>query len=336
MRTLVIGGTGTVGRELVKRLIAMEEDVFIMTRDAEPHHPAGARLIRGDLDDAASVRTAARGMDRMFLLVAQGPWETEQGLAAVAAARAEELSRLVYMSVRMPTFATDVPHFATKQVIERAVRCSEIPYTILRPNNFFQNDLAFLDVITQYGVYPQPIGSKGIARVDVRDIADVSAVTLVVGGHDGETYELNGPELLTGVSVAEAYARWLGRPVSYAGDSLEAWEASISQALPSWLVSDLKVMYEKFQLYGMPSTQRDDERLRELLGRPPRQFDAFVAEVTEAVSPSDRAQRRGAVRGDAAHVRTAGSASIHSSRDQRSAAAAAVESPAILRRSPDR
>lgn len=284
MRTLVIGGTGTVGTEVVKRLLTVEEDVFIMTRDAAPHHPAWARIIHGDLDDAATVRAAARGMDRMFLLLAQGPWETEQGLTAVAAARAAGVSRMVYVSVRMPAFASDVPHFATKQVIEQAVRGSGIPFTILRPNNFFQNDLAFLDVILQYGVYPQPIGAKGVARVDVRDIADAAAVALVAGGHDGEIYELNGPELHTGVSVAEAYARQLGRPVAYAGDSLEAWEASVLPALPSWLVSDLKVMYEKFQAHGLPSTPRDDRRLRELLGRPPRRFDAFVAEVTEAAS----------------------------------------------------
>lgn len=284
MRTLVIGGTGTVGQEVVKRLLAAEEDVFIMTREVAPRHPVGATIIRGDLDDAATVRAAVRGMDRMFLLVAQSPRETGQGLAAVAGARAAGLSRLVYMSVRMPAFASGVPHFATKQVIEQAVRRSGIPFTILRPNNFFQNDLAFLDVILQYGVYPQPIGSKGVARVDVRDIADAATVALVAGGHDSETYELNGPELLTGAAVAQAYARRLGRPVAYAGDSLEAWEASVRQVLPSWLVSDLKVMYEKFQAHGMPSTPRDDRRFLELLGRPPRRFDAYVAEITEAAA----------------------------------------------------
>ena len=280
MRTLVVGGTGTVGKEVVKRLLAAGEDVFIMTRQVTPSQPVGARLIRGDLGDAGSVRAATRGMDRMFLLVAQSPRETEYGLAAVEGARSSGVSRVVYVSVRMPEFASDVPHFATKQVIERAVRGSGLPFTILRPNNFFQNDLGFLDVIRKYGVYPQPIGSKGVARVDVRDIADAAAIALVAGGHDGETYELNGPELLTGAEVAEAYARHLGRPVAYAGDSLEAWEASVSPMLPSWLVSDLKVMYEKFQAYGMLSTARDDRRLRDLLGHPPRRFDAFVAEVT--------------------------------------------------------
>jgi uncharacterized protein YbjT (DUF2867 family) len=282
MRTLVVGGTGTVGTEVVKRLLAANEDVFIMSPKEEPRHPAGARIIRGDLNEPETVRAAARGMDRMFLLVAQGPNEMNQGLAAVEAARNATLERLVYMSVRMPTYASEVPHFATKQAIEAAVLRSGLPFTILRPNNFFQNDLAFLDVILSYGVYPQPIGSKGLARVDVRDIADAAAIALTTAGPAAEIFEVNGPDLLTGESVAEAYSLQLGREVTYAGDSLNSWATSVSPVLPAWLVSDLRVMYARFQEHGLPSTDRDDRRLHALLGREPRKFEAFVREVTEA------------------------------------------------------
>lgn len=284
MRTLVIGGTGNVGRHVVKRLLAADEDVSIMTPEPAPRHPEGSRVIRGDLNEPDTVRAAARDMDRMFLLLAQSPNETQQGLDAVDAARRARVSRLVYTSVRMPAFAPEVPHFATKMVIEEAVRTSGIPFTILRPNNFFQNDIAFLDAILRHGVYPQPIGARGLSRVDVRDIADAAAIALVEDGHEGEIYEVNGPELLTGDAVAEAYARRLGREVRYAGDSLDAWSASVRHVLPPWLVSDLRVMYDKFQRHGMPSTPRDDERLRRLLGRMPRVFGAFVTEVAESAS----------------------------------------------------
>jgi uncharacterized protein YbjT (DUF2867 family) len=279
MRTLVIGGTGTVGTQVMARLAALGEKVAIMTRAADTRQLPGAVAVPGDLDEPAMVRRGLEGTDRVFLLVAQGPNETAQGLAAVAAARDARVSRLVYVSVRMPAFARDVPHFASKAVIEGAVRDSGIPYTILRPNNFFQNDLAFADVISTYGVYPQPIGGKGVARVDVRDIADAAAIVLTQPGHDGETYELNGPDLLTGEGVAAAYSRRLGRPVRYGGDSLDAWAAAVREALPAWLVHDLRIMYEKFQQHGLPSSAHDDERLRWLLGTRPRTFEAFTAEL---------------------------------------------------------
>lgn len=280
MRTLVIGGTGMVGTEVVTRLLARGDETFILSPKTTARHPAGARLVRGDLDDPASVLAAAQGMDRVFLLVAQGPREAAQGLAAVEAARITGVRRLVYMSVRMPPFAAEVPHFASKQLIETAVLRSGIPATILRPNNFFQNDLAFLEAILHFGVYPQPIGAKGVARVDIRDIADAAMAAFADPALVGNIVELNGPDLLTGQAVAEAYARRLGRPVKYAGDSLDAWAGSVAPYLPGWLIGDLRVMYQKFQEQGLPSTPEDDRRFTALLGRPPRTFDAFVREVT--------------------------------------------------------
>jgi len=279
MRALVIGGTGMVGREVVSRLVARGNEVVVMSHSGDARAPAGVQVVRGDLDDAASVWRAMRGVDRVFLLVAQSPNETEQGLTAVAAARDAGVARIVYASVRLPSFAANVPHFASKAVIEQAVRDSGIPFTILRPNNFFQNDVALTDVILRYGLYPQPIGSRGIARVDVRDIADAAGIALTESGHEGEIYELNGPESLTGDDVAAAYGRALGQTVQYGDDDLEAWSAAVSQALPPWLVHDLRLMFENFQRHGMPSTRHDDERLRRLLGRAPRSFDAFAAEL---------------------------------------------------------
>ena len=258
-----------------------------MSRSGEARAPAGMQVVRGNLDDAASVRHAMRGVDRVFLVVAQSPNETEQGLTAVAAARDAGVARIVYASVRLPWFSAGIPHFASKAVIEQAVRDSGIPFTILRPNNFFQNDLALADVILHYGLYPQPIGSKGIARVDVRDIADAAGIALTESGHEGEIFEVNGPELLTGDDVAAAYGRALGKTVQYGGDDLEAWSAAVSQALPPWLVHDLRLMFENFQRHGMPSTPHADERLRRLLGREPRSFDAFAGELVAHARTAD-------------------------------------------------
>lgn len=279
MRILLMGGTGTVGRELAPLLVARGAEVSILTRGAAVtlETPAAARVVRGDYADPESLRVALRDVDRAFLLVPQSPDETQHGLAAVAAARAARVSRLVYMSVRMPGFASLVPHFAGKRPIEQALRASGLAHTILRPNNFFQNDFAFRDLILGYGIYPQPIGTKGVARIDVRDVAEAAAVALTEEGHSGETYELDGPEALTGDRVAEAYARHLGQPVRYGGDSLDAWGESASLVLPAWLVSDLRAMYFQFQRHGMPAEPRDVARQRAMLGREPRAFDAFVA-----------------------------------------------------------
>jgi uncharacterized protein YbjT (DUF2867 family) len=127
-----------------------------------------------------------------------------------------------------------------------AIEASGIPYTVLRPNNFFQNDYWFKDALLQYNVYPQPIGDKGLSRVDVADIAEAAAITLTADGHEGKTYNLVGPEVLTGEKTAEMWGEALGQQIIYAGNDLDAWEQQFLQYLPASVVFDFKLMYQAF------------------------------------------------------------------------------------------
>lgn len=281
MKTLVIGGTGTVGSETVKSLLARGAAVRVMVRTAEKAAslPAGVEAALGDLRAPDSLSPVFEGVDSVFLLNALSQDETAQGLAGVAAAQRAGVKKLVYLSVHRIEEGAHIPHFATKIPIERAVKESGIAWTILRPNNFYQNDLWFREAIVRYGVYPQPIGSAGISRVDVRDIAELAALALTEPGHDGVLYSVAGPEALTGDGVAETYSRHLGRAVRYAGDDLEAFGAQARNMLPDWLVHDLKIMYGHFQKHGLIATAEEVATLERLLGHPPRRFDDFVAEL---------------------------------------------------------
>jgi len=69
----------------------------------------------------------------------------------------------------------------------------DLPFTIVRPHYFYQNDLELKDAITKTGVYPVPLGTTGISAVDVRDIAEAAAIALTGHGHLGKTYNLVGP-----------------------------------------------------------------------------------------------------------------------------------------------
>ena len=58
----------------------------------------------------------------------------------------------------------------------------------------YQNDMALKDVFMGPGIYPMPLGTPGISAVDIRDIAEAAAIALTTEGHEGKTYNLNGPE----------------------------------------------------------------------------------------------------------------------------------------------
>lgn len=283
MRILVIGGTGTVGSEVVRGLLGKGENVRVLTRDPARTRdlPQRAEGAVGDLTRPESLRDAFSGVDAVFTATPLSPTETEEGLAAVKTAQEARVRRFVYMSVHNVAEAPEIPHFRSKVPVEQAVRASRMEWSLLQPNNFYQNDYWFRDAI-MHGIYPQPIGGVGLSRVDVRDIAEGAVIALTQSGHEGRSYVLAGPEALTGDDVAAVYTRHLGREVRYAGDDLDVWQAGALKAFPAWLVHDFRIMYGWFQDNGLRATGRDLALLTKLLGHEPRRFDAFVAETVPA------------------------------------------------------
>lgn len=281
MKHLILGGTGTVGGAVVRALLARGEAARVLTRSEESARalPAGAEGVVGDLNDPDCYERVFADFDALFLLNAVSSTELQEGLAAVNEARRAGAGRIVYLSVQNAEGAPHVPHFASKTAIETAIRASGVPFTILRPNNFYQNDYWFRTPVVEYGVYPQPLGAAGTSRVDVRDIAEVAVRVLTEPGFDGRTITLAGPRALTGEDCARDYAAALGREVRYAGDDLDAWAAQARQMLPGWMVYDFRLMYAHFQRHGLVATSAELAEMEALLGRPPRDFADFARET---------------------------------------------------------
>jgi uncharacterized protein YbjT (DUF2867 family) len=284
VKVLVLGGTGTVGSHVVRDLLARGAGVSVLTRDPKKSLPPGAKAVAGDLLAPATVRSAFLGMDGVFLLNAVSATECHEGLMAVNGARMAGVKKVVYMSVQDADKAPHLPHFGAKLPIEAALKASGIPFTILRPNNFFQNDTWYKDVMLAHGVYPQPFGDAGLSRVDVRDIAEAAAIALTTGAADGETVNLVGPDVLTASGTAATWGGVLGRKIAYGGNDLDAWEKQSLAFLPGFLVFDFRLMYAFFQEHGLRATAADLERQTALLGHPPRRFDEFAAETARSWS----------------------------------------------------
>ena len=223
MKTLVIGCTGKVGSVVMKKLADQGVTVRCMSRSSDKLRglPSGVEGHVADLDDPGTLTAAFSGVDSVFLVNTVSPSETRQGLAAVEEATSARVKKIVYLSVSMPEGSTHIPHFGGKIPVENAIKQTNIAYTILRPNNFFQNDLALKDMIMQYGLYLPPIGSIGLNRVDVRDIAECVVNALTRPGFEGQTIAVHGPDTLTGNDIARIYSQYVGRDVRYGGNDLD-------------------------------------------------------------------------------------------------------------------
>jgi len=288
MTILVTGATGTVGRQVVEQLVKRGADVRALVRDpAKANFPASVAVARGDLLDVDSLRSALSGVSTLFLLNAVVPDEFTQALTALNLAREAGIERFVYLSVIHSDLYVNVPHFAGKFGVERMIEQMGFNATILRPAYFMNNELMIKDAVTSYGVYPMPIGSKGLAMIDARDIGEIAAIELIRRETSATPLPLDrinlvGPDTLTGTKAAAIWSEVLGRPIADPGDDTAGFEKNLRQFMPAWMAFDMRVMSERFLTEGMIPEAGDVKRLTDLLGRPLRSYRDFVSEITAA------------------------------------------------------
>jgi len=279
MKILVTGGTGKVGAQVVKELQKRKADIRLLVRKEGAQTPKGVEVAIGDLLDPVSVQKALHGVDKLYLLNAVIPDELTQGLIAYDLAKKLKLKHVVYHSVFRVDQFKDVPHFASKLAIENALREFDVPFTIIRPNYFSQNDATLKDALTKAGIYPMPLGQVGISAVDIRDIAEAAAIALTSDGHFGKTYNLNGPDVLSGPKMASIWSGLLGKEIRYSGDDMDAFEEQMRKRAPSWSAFDVRMMFQGYLERGFVAEAGDIETLTQLLGHRPRRYEDFAAET---------------------------------------------------------
>lgn len=205
-------------------------------------------------------------------------------MQALALAKEEGIKGIVYLSVFKGDSYADVPHFASKKTVERMIEAADLPATVLHPAYFIQNDLRQKDSLLNAGVYGMPIGDKGISMVDIRDIGEAGARELLRREHAAsplprETYALVGPDVLTGVDVAQLWSDALGRPIRYAGNDTVTLRERMKAMMPGWYAMDLRLMMDRYQSDGAAATSAEVARLTQLLGRAPHSYRQFAEEA---------------------------------------------------------
>ncbi len=288
MTILVTGATGRVGHHVVDQLVKRGAKVRVLTRDpSKANVPAGVEVAHGDLLDIDALRNAFQGVRTLFLLNAVTGDEFTQAIITLNIAREAGVERVVYLSVFEADRAVNVPHFAVKFGAERMLVQMGFSATILRPTYFIDNELMIKDVILNHGIYPMPIGSKGVAMVDARDIAEVAAIELIrrdqaPGKLPIETINLVGPDTLTGADAAKIWSDLLGRPVVYGGDDPSGFERNMASFMPKWTAYEMRLMAERYISDGMIPETGDIERLTAILGRPLHSYRDFATAIANA------------------------------------------------------
>ncbi|MFF2146898.1 SDR family oxidoreductase [Kitasatospora sp. NPDC058190] len=205
---LVTGATGTLGREVVRLLVARGVAVRGLSRRARGGGD-GVEWVVGDLVTGAGIAEAVAGVETVVdCATTQGKQDVAGVERLVAEARQAGVRHLVYVSIvgidRVP-----IAYYKAKLACERVVRESGLGWTVLRATQF--HDLLFkaFGVSAKLPVFPVVTGAR-IQPVDVREVA--AHVARLVGAEPaGFAPEVGGPRARSYRELAEAYLRAAGR-----------------------------------------------------------------------------------------------------------------------------
>ena len=212
MSVLVTGATGNVGSVVVEQLVAAGLDVRAFTRSPEKAtFGPGVTAVKGELLDVDALRAAMDGVDAVFLLSPVVPDELNATISALNLCREANIKAIVYLSVFQVEQTADVPHFASKFAAERMIEKFHMPVTILRPNAYMQSPVV-KDSLVGQGVFPFPIGQKGVSFTDIRDIAEVAVLEFQrrLAAEEAlgpEVYEVAAEDVLTGEDLRQTVER---------------------------------------------------------------------------------------------------------------------------------
>ena len=279
---LITGATGNIGGEVVRLLLSKGVQVRALVRDtkkAEALAQSGVELAQGDFDNPASLDAALKGVDSAFLLSPSMPQQVEQQNAFVDAAQRAGVRHIVKLSGAGASENNPQQFARWHWQVEQHIRQSGIQFTIVQPVYFMQNFLGkdTAQMIATQGRFAAPIDPNlKFNVVNSHDIAAVVASVLTETGHEGKTYVVTGPELLSSNEHAEKFSAALGKPVSFVSVPAEAFKNILLGAgQPQWLASSVVELFENLDTYVTNT-------VTEIAKKEPITFDQFIKDNLDA------------------------------------------------------
>jgi uncharacterized protein YbjT (DUF2867 family) len=272
---LVTGATGTIGSEVVRRLAQQNQPVRAMTRDPSRVGAwPGVEVVFGDFDKPASLAEAAVGASTLFLLSGPGPSQAGHDVSMLDAARSAGVTSVVKLSAIGTGERNNAKVGMWHRPGEEAVRTNGMKWTILRPSSFASNALRWAGPIRAGDPIPNTTGAGVQGVVDPRDVAAVAVAALTSPQHDGQTYTLTGPELLSVPDQAAQLGGVLGRPINIIDVAPHAVREQMLASGMDPAFVDVVIDGAAFVRDGGNAVLTDD--VERLLGRPPGSFRTWA------------------------------------------------------------
>jgi NADH dehydrogenase len=238
---LVTGGTGFVGQEVIKELLALGYQIRVLVRNPKRAHPFAnhprIELVKGDALRPETLPSAMAGVQAVIHLIGiivETPRVTYRQAHAgatghlLAAARQAGVTRWIQMSAAGTRPHASSGYHLTKWEAEELVRQSGFDWTIFRPSliygyderdrllNLLRTVLSWPLSLMQLYSFPLLDGGRPLIQpVSVREVAHCFAQSVSKEASIGRTYDLVGPVPFTWREMVQKIATALGKKAIY-------------------------------------------------------------------------------------------------------------------------
>jgi uncharacterized protein YbjT (DUF2867 family) len=232
----VTGITGNIGGEVARNLIAADQPVRAVARDArkaEPWAQRGCEVAIADIGDSAALAAAFMATEAVFVLVPPNfdplpgfPEAHSIASTLKSALKQAAPGRVVYLST-IGAQATQPNLLTQHTIIEHALRELTIPITFLRPAWFMENCQWDVAPARDAGAIPsflQPL-DKLFPMVATADIGRTAAELIQEKWSGHRVVELEGPKRVAPNEIAATFAELLNRPVKIEAVPRPTWES---------------------------------------------------------------------------------------------------------------
>ncbi len=274
---LITGASGSVGRAVLQEaIIHTKSNIRSMYRSKEEavKAPTGCKPVLADYADKRSLRNALEGVTSVYVVCSPIPQLVELESNMLDACKESGVKHVVLNSAMgAGDCGKSFPSWHRK--VEDKLKTTGLSFTILRPNGFLQNIVAFNAAsIRAQGAFYAAMGDAKVSYLDIADIAVAAVKTLSGGAHAGKTYELNGPEAISNQELARRVSKVAGRTVNFVDIPESAQrEAMLGLGMPDWQVTAL---LELQQYYKQGGGAKTDGLLKSLIERDPVTLDQYL------------------------------------------------------------
>jgi uncharacterized protein YbjT (DUF2867 family) len=207
---LVTGGTGTLGRLVVRRVRDAGSNVRVLSRRSREAED-GMEFVTGDLATGEGVEPAVDGAGTIVHLAGSPKGDEDKARNLVRAASRAGATHLVYISVvgadRIPIDSrvdrAMFGYFASKLAAERIVADSGLPFTTLRATQFHDLILTVAQQMAKLPVAPIPAGFQ-VQPIDADEVA-ARLVELTLGEPAGRVTDMGGPRVYGAAELLRGY-----------------------------------------------------------------------------------------------------------------------------------